>query len=481
MEKIYLVLPKKLGVISPEIYGVFAEHLGGVIYDGIFCGDSADNIRGFRREIIERLRAIGTPLIRWPGGCFAEIYDWRDGIGPREKRPVRINWWTECDGRYEPNLVGTDEFLDFCSLVGAKPYIAANLTSMTPKDIRDWIDYVNSPEGSTTLARLRAENGHPAPYDVKLWGVGNENWGGGGNMTPEFYACEYRRYAEIMSNSSKGLELIACGANAGDIGWTRGVLAEVSKKSVRMDGMAFHYYCGSAGDPVGFTNGEWDRLIAQAGKMQELIDRHWSAAVSYGLEGKAKLCIDEWGCWHPDGSGPSHGANLFEQQSTIRDAAVTALTLNIFNNNCDKIKLCAVAQLVNNLHALFLASGESCICTPTYHVFDMWKAHKGAEAIETVAPDGISVSASVKDGRMTVTAANLSPEKEVELSLVPFGFGIDRRAEISLLGDGDLHAHNTFDEPERVKVRHSSEDSFDGNVTLIPGGIVSVSFGILPD
>ena len=477
MEKVYLVLPKKLGVISPDIYGVFTEHIGGVFYDGIYCGDSADNIRGFRREIIERLKDIGTPLIRWPGGCFAEIYDWRDGIGPKEKRPVRVNWWTERDGRYEPNLVGTDEFLDFCSLVGAKPYIAANLTSMTPRDIRDWIDYVNSPEGSTTLARLRAENGHPEPYDVKLWGVGNENWGGGGNMTPEFYGCEYRRYAEVMSNTSKGLELIACGANAGDIGWTRGLLGEISKKGVRMDGMAFHYYCGGAGDPVAFTNDEWNRLIEQAGKMQELIERHWSAAVSYGLEGKAKLCIDEWGCWHPEGSGPSKGANLFEQQSTLRDAVVTALTLNIFNNNCEKIRLCAVAQLVNNLHALFLASGDKCICTPTYHVFDMWKAHMGAEAVEALAPDGISVSASVKDGRLTVTLANLSPDKEVTLSLEPFGFSFGGRAELAMLGDGDLHAHNTFDDPARVKVVRSVIDRFDGTLVLKPGSIASVNAG----
>ncbi|MGM9624831.1 MAG: alpha-L-arabinofuranosidase C-terminal domain-containing protein, partial [Eubacteriales bacterium] len=443
MEKVYLVMPKKIGIIAPEIYGVFTEHIGGVFYDGLYCEDRAENIHGFRREIIDRLRAIGTPLIRWPGGCYAEIYDWRDGIGPRESRPVRINWWTECDGRYEPNLVGTDEFLDFCSLVGAEPYFAANLTSMTPKDIRDWIDYVNSPEGSTTLAKCRAENGHPAPYDVKLWGVGNENWGGGGNMTPEFYACEYRRYAEIMANSAKGLELIACGANGGDIGWTRGVLAEVSKKDVRMNGMAFHYYCGSAGDPVHFTNDEWKQLIRQAGYMQELINRHWSAAVSYGMENKAKLCIDEWGCWHPDGSGPSRGANLFEQQSTMRDAVVTALTLNLFNNNCEKIRLCAVAQLVNNLHALFLTSGAQCICTPTYHVFDMWKDHKGAEAIETVAPEDVSVSASVKDGRMTVTAANLSPDKAVTLSLEPFGFRIEGGAALSFLCDEDLHAHNT--------------------------------------
>ena len=195
MESVYLIAPKPIGTISPDIYGVFAEHIGGVIYDGIFCGNDAENIRGFRTKIIERLRAIHTPLIRWPGGCFAETYDWRDGVGPLENRPVRLSWWTPFDGKTESSRVGTDEFLDFCALVGAEPYLAANITSASPRDIRDWIDYVNSPEGSTTLAKARAANGHPAPYQVKLWGVGNENWGGGGNMTPSGYACEYRRYA----------------------------------------------------------------------------------------------------------------------------------------------------------------------------------------------------------------------------------------------------------------------------------------------
>ena len=215
VEKIYLIAPEKIGTINPDIYGVFAEHIGGVIYDGIYCGDKAENVRGFRKEIIEKLKAIRTPLVRWPGGCFAETYDWRDGVGPKEKRPTRINWWTENDGRYEPNLVGTDEFLDFCSLVGAEPYFAANMTSASPRDIRDWVDYVNSPEGSTTYAKLRAGNGHPAPYNVKLWGVGNENWGGGGNMTPEYYAGEYRRYAEVMANASAARAISIMAGHAG--------------------------------------------------------------------------------------------------------------------------------------------------------------------------------------------------------------------------------------------------------------------------
>ena len=484
MDKIYLVLPEKTGHISRDIYGVFSEHIGGVIYDGIYVGEDSPvpNVHGFRREIIDRLRAADIPMIRWPGGCFAEIYDWRDGIGPKKDRPVRINWWTEWDGRYEPNQVGTDEFLDFCALCGAEPYIAANITSTTPLHIRDWIDYCNSPAGTTTMAKLREQNGHREPYNVKLWGVGNETWGGGGNMTPESYAMEYRRYSEIMNNASKGLSLIASGANAGDIGWTRGMLETLQNSDKIMAGMSFHYYCGAAGDPLAFTDAEWYRLLAQAGKMQDLIDRHWATVVSYGMEAKAKLCIDEWGCWHPGGSGPSKGYNLFEQQSTVRDAAVTAHTLNIFNNNSAKIRLCTVAQLVNNLHCLFLSGGEHCICTPTYHVFDMYKYHQEAEAVRTIAecdalPEGlpgISVSASVKDGILTVTAANLSAVEDREISLVPFGAALADHAEITTLGDGDIRAYNTFDEPARVAPVTVQKDRFDGTVTVPRGGIVCV-------
>ena len=472
MDKIYLILPEKLGRINPDIYGVFAEHIGGVIYDGIYVGEDSEveNIHGFRKFIIDKLRAANVPVIRWPGGCFAEIYDWRDGIGDRAKRPKRVSWWTYEDGRYEPNLVGTDEFLDFCGLCGARPYIAANLTTMSPLAIRDWVDYVNSPEGTTTMARLRAENGHPAPYNVKLWGVGNENWGGGGNMTPEYYACEYRRYAEVMANASKGLELIGCGANAFDYGWTRGVLGELSKKYVRMNGLAFHYYCGTAGGAVNFTNAEWNQLIAQAGKMQELIDRHWAAAVSYGLENNAKLVIDEWGCWHHDNTDLIADDHLFEQQSTMRDAVVTALTFNIFNNNCEKIRLCAVAQLVNNIHALFLSHEDKCLCTPTYHVFDMFKAHQGGAAFRAVGNDDISVSASEKDGEVMITLANLSPEKDYELDLAAVGFRLGE-GSVTLLHDDDLHAHNTFADPERVR---PTGKPLSGRLELPRGSVAAV-------
>lgn len=477
MEKIYVVEPKRLGKIAPEIYSVFAEHLGGVIYDGIYCGEdsSAENIHGFRKFIIDKMREARIPLIRWPGGCFAETYDWRDGIGPRSERPVRINWWNQCDGRYEPNQIGTDEFIDFCRLCGAEPYIAANMTSTTPLDIRDWIDYCNSPAGTTTYAALREKNGHKEPYNVKLWGVGNENWGGGGNMTPEYYANEYRRYAEVMNNASAGLELISCGPNGADYGWTQTLLSSLSHKRGPMAGMAVHYYCGSAGDTINFTDDEWDQLIRQAAKMRKIIERHWSTVVSYGMENQAKLCIDEWGCWHPGGTGPSKGANLFEQQVTMRDAIVSALTLNIFNQNCDKIKLCATAQLVNNLHTLFLAHDADCICTPNYHVFNMYKGHQGGDGLEAFSSDSdVTVSASEKDGALTLTAANLSCRRDIELDLNVYGKDYNSADIVSLAND-DLRAHNTFDAPEAVAPTSTHIDSFDGRIELARGSVMAIT------
>lgn len=455
IKKVYLIYPQKIGNIAPEIYGHFTEHIGGVIYDGIWVGKDSKipNIKGFRKEIVEKLKAINSPVIRWPGGCFAETYDWRDGIG--KERPTRISWWRNSDGRYEPNTVGTHEIMDFCEAVGAKAYFAANLTSVPPMHIRDWMDYCLSPKGTTALALEREKNGHAEPFDIPYWGVGNENWGGGGRMTPEYYANEYRRYSTVMKNAAPDVQYFVCGSNSDDYNWTHKISEKLVGR-ISVDGFAMHYYCGNAGDPVAFTNEEWKAQLIKAAKMEDIINRNWSIISAYGQQDKLKLVIDEWGCWHPDGSGPSKGANLFEQQSTVRDAMVTALTLNIFNNHCEKIKMANVAQLVNNLHALFLSCGEKCITTPTYHVFDMYKEHQGAEGIKVIVTDNedfetsVTVSASVKDGKTLVTIGNLSCLEDAEITLEAVAEDIPQTAKATILYNDDMCAHNTFEQPDNV-------------------------------
>ncbi len=486
MNPIYLIFPDSPGTIAPEIYGHFTEHIGGVFYDGLWVGKDSEvpNIRGFRKSLIDDLKKIAPPVLRWPGGCFAETYDWRDGIG--ENRPIRRNFWTPNDGRLEDNQVGTHEFCDLCEMTGAAPYFAANVTSTTPMDIRDWMDYCLSPRGTTTLSKLREENGHPEPYHIPYWGVGNENWGDGGIMTAETYAHIFKRYAIMMRNVSKDAKLYACGPNADDYKWTRELLETLESFRDYMDGrnllngVSMHYYCGTTeGSPVDFTDAQWYQQLRQAAKMEEILCRHYAILEAYHRE-DAKLVIDEWGCWHKDGSGPSKGYNLFEQQSSMRDAMVTALTLNIFNNHCDKIQMANCAQLVNNLHCLFLTGGENYITTPTYHVFRMYAAHQGAQAIRTAfqcrGEDGLTVSASVKDGKVLVTIGNLSCTEDREISLVPVGKDFIGTASGTLLANENLGAHNTFENPNAVMPTAFTPGK---TVTIPKGGIVALQMGIV--
>lgn len=463
---IYLMYPKRIGTISPEIYGHFTEQIGGVFYDGLWVGKDSTipNINGFRKEIVEKLRHIKAPVLRWPGGCFAETYNWRDGIG--KDRPVRVSWWTKNDGRYESNAVGTHEFMELCELVGAKAYLAANLTTVPILHIQEWMDYCLSPRGTTTLAKEREANGHPEPFDVPFWGVGNENWGGGGNMKPEYYANEYKRLAMIMHNTFPEVELISCGSNGEDYSWTDNLFRNVrgAQYDIAMSGFGMHYYCEKAGEALDYAEEDWTRILLKAANMENLIKRNWHIIRGYAPANNTKLVVDEWGCWYSPGSGPTKGYYLYEQQSTMRDAVVSALTLNIFNNHCDKVRMANVAQVVNNLHALFLANGENCVTTPTYHVFDMYKEHQGAEAIEAFVTDNteftsaISVSASVKEGKTVITLANLSYKEDAEIELRCIDGIRGGVAEGWILSHDDVRAHNTFENPNEVEPKKIKVD-----------------------
>jgi len=480
------------GEISPLIYGHFAEHIGGVYYDGLWVGEDSgvENVRGFRKALVDSFKKLNPPVLRWPGGCFAETYDWRDGIGPRETRPERVNWWYSFDKRTESNQVGTHEFCDFCEMVGAKPYFAANMTSTTPLHIRNWVEYANMPEGTTTLARERAQNGHSAPFNVEYWGIGNENWGGGGQMTPEMCMREYVKYTAVINSLDRGrLKFISCGANGHDVSWTRRILREWAQSKwheAGMWGMSVHYYCGTAGNPEDFTEDEWYALLFKADFMRRIVDDHRAAMDEFDPDRKIKLVVDEWGCWHKDGTGPSKGYNLFEQQSSMRDAVVAALTLNIFNNRADVVGMANVAQLCNNLHSLYLASGDKFTETPNYHVFDMYKTHQGARHIQStvhapeIAREGysaltlLSASASETDTHVTVTMANLDLNSDMEVALIPVCGSLPEKAKMIVLTHEDAHAVNTFENPENVKPAEKEIILPEDGVITLPKASVAV-------
>jgi len=481
------------GVISPMIYGHFAEHIGGVYYDGLWVGEDSpvENIRGFRKALVESFKKICPPVLRWPGGCFAETYDWRDGIGPRDKRPERVNWWYGHDGRTESNAVGTHEFMDFCRMVGAEPYVAANMTSVTPLHIRNWIEYCNFPEGKTTLARERAANGDAQPFNVKYWGIGNENWGGGGQMTPEMYAREYVRYSTICASvDKKNTNFILCGANGHDVKWTRRVLQEWANYHTWHEagtwGMSVHYYCGTAGDPQTFTEEQWYQQLFQADFMRRIVDDHRAAMDEFDPDRKIGLVVDEWGCWHRDGTGPSKGCNLFEQQSSLREAVVAALTLSIFNNRCDVVAMANIAQLCNNLHSLYLAGGEHFVETPNYHVFDLFKTHQGGKHIgvtvhapamehEKYRPmELLSASASEKNGKVTITMANLDMTHPMQVKLTPVGGTLTGKATLRVLSHEDVHTCNTFEDPTAVTPVEFEIDLADGIIELPAGSVAAL-------
>lgn len=483
MKKIYLMYPQKKGTIAPEIYGQFAELLGAVFYDGIWVGKDSNipNIKGFRKDVIEKLRQIKVPVIRWPGGCFAESYDWRDGIG--EYRPTRLNWWTPADGKYEPNEVGTHEFMDFCEAVGAKGYFGINMTSATPLDARYWMDYCLSPRGSTALALEREKNGHPEPFDIPYWGLGNECWGGGGNMTPEFYTNEYRRYAIVMHDTCKDVQLISCGANGGNYNWTQKVSEGVSIKSQKhINGYAIHYYAGMDWcNAISYSDDDWYRQLSAAATIERLIKRHWSIICGWGMEDNMRLVFDEWGNWHKEGEYANGKNNLFERQSTMLEAVSAAYTLNVFNNHCDKVMMSNISQMANFLHGLFFINGKDCIVTPTYHIYDMYKEHQGAECITTTVTENgtfeesINVSASVKDGKTLITVCNISREKAAEFTLESVDGIIPETAEATLLYNDDIRAHNTYEQPDAVAPKNITINPQEP-ITIPPAAVLAIRF-----
>jgi len=469
MNRISVTTDAQAGTISRHIYGHFAEHLGRCIYDGIWVGEdsSIPNVRGIRTDIVDALRRIRIPNLRWPGGCFADEYHWMDGIGPRQQRPQMIN--THWGGVTENNHFGTHEFMDLCEQLECEPYICGNVGSGTVREMQQWVEYLTVPEGGP-MADLRQQNGRREPWKIRMWGVGNENWGCGGQMRPEYYADEYRRYATYVRNfGGSQVYKVACGPSGDDYRWTEVVMREAGN---RMNALAPHYYCGSGRDSRSATEygeGDFFHLLRNALRMDELVTRHSAIMDQYDPEGRVGMLVDEWGAWHA--VEPDTNPGFLYQQNTIRDALVASVTFDIFNRHCGRVKGANIAQTVNVLQAMVLTEGERLTLTPTYHVFEMYVPHHDATLLPSQVDcdgydsgeesiPGLSATASRSaDGAVNLTVTNLNPNQSVETTCSLHGLDIESVTARALTAD-TITAHNTFDAPTTVQPA-----AFDGFTT----------------
>jgi len=482
--KIRIYLNEQIGRINPNIYGHFAEHLGTCIYEGIWVGEDSPipNTGGIRNDVVAALKRMKPPVIRWPGGCYADDYHWEYGVGSMESRPrtVNVHWGQVID----TNEFGTHEFIKFCRMVGAEPYICGNVGSGTPKELREWVEYCNYPDDST-LARKRAENGHPEPFGVKYWGVGNENWGCGGNLTPEEYATEYRRYSTFMFNFKDApLSLIACGPPGNHAEWTHKFFEKLGGYR-KINGFAAHYYCGTAGNSTEYTVDQWYQLIHRASLVEDLVLQQRAIMDGYDPKRNIGLIIDEWGTWHPPAQG--HNPSFLWQQNTIRDALVAALSLDVFNRHADKVVMGNIAQTINVLQAMILTDEAKMLVTPTGHVYAMYAQHQGGKSLRTAFEAetigvgnaslfGLAGSASLKDNMLFITVVNPHADSAVEASISLYD-GSAKSASATVLAHSDIHAHNTFDAlnfVEPVEVSLSASGSF-VNHTFPPASVTAIS------
>jgi alpha-L-arabinofuranosidase len=472
-----VISPSDAGaVISPHIYGHFIEHLGGVIYDGVWVGrnSSIPNVDGIRKQFADDMKRIGAPNLRWPGGCFADGYHWRDGIGKASARPRTYNFWQRrmpagLDAT-ESNQFGVHEFMQLCRLIGAEPYVAANVGSGTPSEFHDWVSYCNAPAGTLSLAEERAANGDPQPFGIRYWGVGNESWGCGGTMRPEEYATEYRQFITQFPSYTEPF-LVATGPRGhsadGDIGWTTGFF-DAMRGYEPPQGFSLHFYTDLRPTPIkakDFKASEWYEVLLRGVRLEKVINDHWKEMGKFDAAHRTKLVIDEWGVWYAPGSEITP-AYILSETITLRDAVHTGMTFDIFNRHADKIAMANVAQSVNCIHSLFLAQGEKFVRTPVYHVFDMYRSHMGARQVPVSNPvadldipvlagqarlPGLSASASIRDRRLTVTLTNPSLESALPLR-VRFANGARAtEARASVLTHSDMRATNSFTDIEEVK------------------------------
>ena len=441
------------GTINPNIYGHFAEHLGRCIYEGVWVGEDSPipNTGGIRNDVIAALKRMKPPVIRWPGGCFADDYHWQDGVGPRDRRGRRVNiHWGEV---VESNAFGTQEFVRFCRMVGAAPYIVGNVGSGTVREMREWVEYCNF-DGDSALARQRATDGSPAPLDVTYWGVGNENWGCGGSFSPEDYCTEFRRFATFVRGFGKPLTVIACGPSGNDVEWTTRFFRKLRhdyRDFRNIHGFAAHYYCGTAGTATEYSIDQWYELIAKGLKMEQLVVQQRAALDAYDPDRKIGLIVDEWGTWHPVEPG-THPRFLY-QQNTLRDALVAATTLDIFNRHADKVVMANIAQTINVLQAMVLTEGERMLVTPTGYVYELYAPHQGGAALRTtIEADAATYTANGQTRALDTVAGSAHATDAVDVTVELLG-GATAQSGTARVLTGEIHAHNTFDAPETVALQ----------------------------
>lgn len=454
--------------ISKHIYGHFSEHLGRCIYDGFYVGENSNipNINGMRTDIIDAFKRLKIPNLRWPGGCFADTYHWKDGIGPKENRPSIVN--THWGGVTEDNSFGSHEFMELCRQLGTEPYISGNVGSGTVQEMSDWVQYMNF-KGDSPMSKLRAENGHEEPFKVKYWGIGNETWGCGGNMTAEYYANIYRQYATYVNSTwdpKERLFKIASGASDGDYHWTEVLMRDIPLRM--LDGVGVHHYSvfdwRDKGPDVDFTDSQYFATMNTAMEMEEIVRGHETIMDKYDPQKRVAMMVDEWGGWYNVSPGTNPG--FLYQQNTMRDAMLAAATLNIFNNHADRIRWANLAQAVNVLQAVILTEGAKMILTPTFHVMEMYVPHHEAKLLPTnfKSPDftmegtgkfggklpAITISSSKgADGKLFVSICNIALKDSHKLEIDLRG-GEFAKVSGKILASAKVNDYNGFDTPNKV-------------------------------
>jgi alpha-N-arabinofuranosidase len=450
--------------ISRHIYGHFSEHLGKCIYGGFYVGDGntkIPNTKGVRTDVVEALQKLKIPNLRWPGGCFADTYHWKDGIGPKEKRPTIVNtWW---GGVTEDNSFGTHEFLDMCELLGTEPYISGNVGSGTVQELTEWVQY-STFGGVSPMSKLRADNGREKPWLVKYWGIGNETWGCGGNMTADYYANIYKQYSTFLTswNNDNKIFRIASGANSSDYNWTEVLMRDIRHNM--LEGVALHHYSvidwNKKGSATAFTEEQYFTTMKKALLMEELVTRHSTIMDKYDRAKRVALVVDEWGGWYD--VEPNTNPGFLFQQNTIRDAILAGATLNIFNNHADRVRMANLAQTVNVLQAVVLTNEEKMLLTPTYHVMEMYTVHHDATLIPIDLKTADYVFGTDKLPAVSASASR-DAQNVIHISLVnidankPQDVTIDMRggklSSVSgrILTSDKIQDFNSFDQPNKIK------------------------------